>query len=159
MREKSQSTEQAVSWDGACEPRVTHTTATLRWAVTRCHGCQARLHQPCSSQSQSSPWGKQPKEVWRAGTAVAAWPTAPWQSNPWDSKTHISPSSKNAIGKCHFLLPDMFTAGMALEDLRSAAVIAVRGRKAQLCSHHCDLCLGSRFHPTTPTEEGSCTHQ
>lgn len=35
MREKSQSAEQAVSWDGACEPRVTHTTATLRWAVTR----------------------------------------------------------------------------------------------------------------------------
>lgn len=120
MREKSLPAEQSASCNGACEPRDTHTTAILmRWEITRLpqlpgwwtgyNGSAFPSLSPVLGESNPKRFG----EILQAGTAVAAWPTALWHSQtPGIARglTDTGLGSRNAIRKCHFLLPDMFKA-------------------------------------------------
>lgn len=177
MREKSLAAEQAVSWDGVCEPGDTHTTATLmRWEVTRlsrlpgwwtaCNGGTFPSLSPVLGESNPKRFG----EILQAGTAVAAWPTAPWHSQtPGTARglTDIGLSSKNAIGKCHFLLPDMLKAAHSWHGPGGPQLACCHRRQGQehpALLHHCDLCVWgpcwAQLPPPPQREQrGSCTHQ
>lgn len=144
MREKSLPAEQAVSWEGAQgHPHHSHIDEVGGHQTTTAVRLLDRLQWHCFFQSQPCPWRRQPTEVWRD---LASWhcsgsqancPLA--QPNPWDSKgpDRHRPQQQKPNRKMPYSSPrhglKLHTAGMALEDLRSPAVVAMRGRKRQPC--------------------------